>query len=127
MVDFELPSTEERVRLIKKYIETHLLKKNSSARPIQVDGLTEDKIREIAEKSEGFSGRSISKLAIAWQAIAYAQVVPILTEELVDQVSGVMSHMPAFCFYMFLCLNLDITFVTFFVCCGGFLGILGTS
>jgi ATPase family AAA domain-containing protein 3A/B len=116
MVDFELPSTEERVRLIKKYIETHLLKKNSAARPIQVDGLTEDKIREIAEKSDGFSGRSISKLAIAWQAIAYAQVVPILTEELVDQVSGIMSHMPVFRFYMFLLFNFDRTFVPLFVC-----------
>jgi len=86
MVEFNLPGKQERMELIIKYIDTHLLKKQSSARPIQVEGLTEEKISEIADRAEGFSGRSISKLAIAWQAIAYAQVVPILTEELVDQV-----------------------------------------
>jgi len=86
MVQFDLPGVDERVKLIVKYIDTHLLKKQSSARPIQVEGLTEEKIREIADRADGFSGREISKLAIAWQAIAYAQAVPILTEELVDQV-----------------------------------------
>ena len=87
MVEFNLPGLDERTRLIEKYIDTHLRKKQSSAaRQIVVEGLTEEKIQELAERAEGFSGREISKLAIAWQAIAYAQVVPTLTEELVDQV-----------------------------------------
>merc|ERR1711968_5416 len=48
MVQFTLPSETERAKMIAQYMDKYLLK-----------------------PTEGFSGREISKLAIAWQAAAY--------------------------------------------------------
>ena len=47
-----------------------------SARKIGTDGIGDDdaislKLDKFAEQTEGFSGREIEKLAIAWQASAY--------------------------------------------------------
>ena len=41
------------------------------AKEIVMEGIDEGILRSTAMKTEGYSGREISKLAIAWQAAAY--------------------------------------------------------
>jgi ATPase family AAA domain-containing protein 3A/B len=71
MVEFGLPSFEERLRMIGQYMEIYLLHPPFGSRTIAVEGADEELLAYFAEASEGFSGREISKLAIAWQAAAF--------------------------------------------------------
>lgn len=86
MVEFKLPGYDERLRMITQYMDQYLLHPPSSSRPITVTGVDEDILRAVAEKTEGFSGREISKLAIAWQAAAYGTENATLTAELLFQI-----------------------------------------
>lgn len=72
MVAFELPGEDERKKMINMYIENYLLNPpNSWTRKVEAVDIGEDEINEVVKETEGFSGRAISKLAIAWQAAAY--------------------------------------------------------
>jgi ATPase family AAA domain-containing protein 3A/B len=71
MVEFRLPSYDERVRMITQYMEMYLLNPPSGAKQIIVNGVSDEVIHGFAKSTEGYSGREISKLAIAWQAAAY--------------------------------------------------------
>jgi ATPase family AAA domain-containing protein 3A/B len=72
MVDFNLPGEEERLQMVTLYLEKYVLNPPSAkARPITVAGIGEEEIKFAAKATVGFSGREISKLAIAWQAAAY--------------------------------------------------------
>lgn len=42
------------------------------------------KCSEVAQLTEGMSGREISQLAVAWQAMAYASEDGVLTEAMMD-------------------------------------------
>ncbi len=72
MVDFNLPGEEERLQMVTMYLEKYVLNPPSSkAKPITVAGIGEEEVKYAAKVTVGFSGREISKLAIAWQAAAY--------------------------------------------------------
>jgi len=71
MIEFALPSFDERKRMITQYMQMYLLDTPNTSKKIIVDGVNEDIINEFASQTEGYSGREISKLAIAWQAAAY--------------------------------------------------------
>jgi ATPase family AAA domain-containing protein 3A/B len=86
MIEFKLPGLDERIRMITQYMDQYLLHPPAQSKPITVTGVDEDIIRSIAEHTEGFSGREISKLAIAWQAAAYGTADTTLTGELLMQV-----------------------------------------
>jgi ATPase family AAA domain-containing protein 3A/B len=50
-----------------------------------VEGIGEEDVKRVASVTDGFSGREISKLAIAWQAAAYgASGDAVLTRELFE-------------------------------------------
>ncbi|KAM7443168.1 ATPase AAA domain-containing protein 3-B [Porites harrisoni] len=89
MVEFDLPSLEERVRLVRQYFEEHVLKPattGSRAGRLKIANFDFNvKCRQIAEVTEGLSGREISKIAIAWQASAYGSPDGVLTEEMMDE------------------------------------------
>lgn len=58
--------------MVTMYLEKYVLNPPSSkAKPITVSGIGEDEVKYAAKATAGFSGREISKLAIAWQAAAY--------------------------------------------------------
>lgn len=58
--------------MIKFYFDKYVRTPASGAAPtINVDGVTEEDFVEAAQRTVGFSGREISKLAIAWQSAAY--------------------------------------------------------
>ena len=71
MVEFVLPSYDERKRMISQYMHMYLINTPVGAKKIIVNGVDEEIINEYAKETEGYSGREISKLAIAWQAAAY--------------------------------------------------------
>lgn len=71
MVEFQLPSFDERLRMITQYMDIYLLHPPGGAKAIIVNGVTEEELHTFAKETAGYSGREISKLAIAWQAAAY--------------------------------------------------------
>lgn len=82
MVEFDLPQTEERRRMIVMYIEQYLLNPpNRYARKVTTEGIGPEEIELVVQMTEGFSGRAISKLAIAWQAAAYGTDGAILDRD----------------------------------------------
>lgn len=92
MVEFELPGLEERRRMIDMYLSKYLRDaegSSSGAKKIVVsfdgEGGGFDKILDqAAARTDGFSGREIAKLAIAWQASAYGSSDNTFTEQLLD-------------------------------------------
>lgn len=82
MVEFNMPGVDERRKMIVLYIDKYLLNPpNRWARKVQTEGIGNDEIEAVVRETEGFSGRAISKLAIAWQAAAYGTDGAILDRE----------------------------------------------
>ena len=82
MVAFKLPGLDERVKMISQYMEMYLTNPVGNAKKIDISGIDEDSIKAVAAATEGYSGREISKLAIAWQAAAYGTENSTLTSEI---------------------------------------------
>jgi hypothetical protein len=53
---------------------------------IRMEGVTTEVVQEIAEQSEGFSGRELTKMVVAWHDAAFTLPEPILTPELMRKV-----------------------------------------
>lgn len=82
MVPFDLPGPEERRKMIALYLEKYLLNPpNRFARKVTTENIGDAEIEQVVAETEGFSGRAISKLAIAWQAAAYGTDGAILDRE----------------------------------------------
>lgn len=86
MVEFRLPSFDERLRMISQYMDTFLLHPPAGSKQITVEGVDEALLRSFATSTEGYSGREISKLAIAWQAAAYGTDNATIDKDLLTQV-----------------------------------------
>lgn len=71
IVRFNLPGFDERLRMLSLYVDLYLLNTPAGSKKITTVGVDEELLRRIATETEGYSGREISKLAIAWQAAAY--------------------------------------------------------
>ncbi|CAN0037768.1 unnamed protein product, partial [Choristocarpus tenellus] len=88
MVPFELPGKEERLRMLNLYMKRYLLDPPGKAKAIDVKGVEDHHLEDVAVRTVGFSGREIVKLAIAWQAAAYGMVDssfgPALMEEVLQ-------------------------------------------
>ena len=82
MVPFNPPGAQERKRMIAMYIDKYLLNPpNRWARKVETVDIGDAEIDQVVAETEGFSGRAISKLAIAWQAAAYGTDGAILDRE----------------------------------------------
>jgi ATPase family AAA domain-containing protein 3A/B len=86
MVEFKLPGFEERLKMIIQYMDKYLLHPPMASKAISVVGIDESVLRSVATATEGYSGREISKLAIAWQAAAYGTVNATIDKALLEQV-----------------------------------------
>ena len=72
MVEFGLPSEHERRTMIAMYMKQYLTEPPGRwAKEVKTEDIGSDEIEQVVKETEGFSGRAISKLAIAWQAAAY--------------------------------------------------------
>lgn len=85
MVEFKLPGLEERQRMIVQYMDEYLIN-NTSGNNIIVKDVTEEQIHHIAKETDGYSGREICKLAIAWQAAAFGTEDATLTYDMLVRV-----------------------------------------
>merc|ERR1712150_277537 len=82
MVCFELPGLNERKKMIAMYFEQYFLNPLENwAKKVHIVDIGESDIEKIAEMTEGFSGRAISKLVVAWQAAAYGTDGAILNQD----------------------------------------------
>jgi ATPase family AAA domain-containing protein 3A/B len=51
-----------------------------------MEGVTNEYISELAKKINGFSGREIFKMVVAWHDAAFSKPDPILTPELMEEI-----------------------------------------
>ncbi|KAL1460146.1 hypothetical protein WDU94_012084 [Cyamophila willieti] len=85
MVEFPLPTLNERERLVRLYFDKFVLqpaaegKRRLKVAPFDYTSLCS----KIAHVTDGLSGREIAKLGVAWQAAAYASEDGVLTEAMV--------------------------------------------
>ncbi|KAG5176903.1 hypothetical protein JKP88DRAFT_170782, partial [Tribonema minus] len=86
LVPFDLPGVEERRRMLDSYMLKYLLEAHAARSGIAALGVEEHHMAAAAAATEGFSGREISKLAIAWQAAAYGSEKCEFTPELMEEV-----------------------------------------
>ena len=87
MVAFTLPGRAERLRIIDMYLKKYLVDSaGGSARRIKIEGIETEHLEAAADTTEGFSGRELAKLAIAWQAAAYGTAGNTFTHELMQEV-----------------------------------------
>eukprot|EP00189_Rhodosorus_marinus_P001430 CAMPEP_0113967572 /NCGR_PEP_ID=MMETSP0011_2-20120614/9016_1 /TAXON_ID=101924 /ORGANISM="Rhodosorus marinus" /LENGTH=586 /DNA_ID=CAMNT_0000980493 /DNA_START=269 /DNA_END=2029 /DNA_ORIENTATION=- /assembly_acc=CAM_ASM_000156 len=83
IVTFDLPGREERLRMIKYYFKKYVEAAASGATTrIKLDGISEEHFVEAAKRTEGFSGREIAKLGIAWQSAGYGTNEAKMTPDL---------------------------------------------
>ena len=72
MIEFDLPKEHERKKMIAMYIDKYLLNPPGRwSKKVKTEDIGDEEINFVVRETEGFSGRAISKLAIAWQAAAY--------------------------------------------------------
>lgn len=100
VIEFPLPKEEERFKLLKLYLNKYIcgdegegdsssgvskwgsLFSKKTAQKITVKDLSDDVIREAAQKTEGFSGREIAKLMASVQAAVYGRPDCVLDSQL---------------------------------------------
>lgn len=95
---FDLPDESAREKLVRQYFEKYIVNAGSEAsrgpfglmsRPsakIIVEDIDDDYLKDLARRTEGFSGRAISKLMISVQGNVYGQTRPVLTQDLMEEV-----------------------------------------
>lgn len=82
MVEFRLPGEDERRAMIALYIEKYLLNPPGRlTKKVTTENISDAEIERVVQETEGFSGRAISKLAIAWQAAAYGTEGAVLDRD----------------------------------------------
>lgn len=106
VIEFPLPQEEERFKLLKLYLNKYLcgdenegdnssssrvskwasLFSKKGAQKITLKDLSDDVIREAAQKTEGFSGREIAKLMASVQAAVYGRPDCVLDSQLFKEI-----------------------------------------
>ncbi|VDM41620.1 unnamed protein product [Toxocara canis] len=89
LVEFTLPGVMERERILLQYFYQFIAEPATSGSRKQRLKMANfnwsEKCHEIALKTEGMSGRELSKLVLGWQASAYASEDGVLTTEMIDR------------------------------------------
>jgi len=70
IIEFSIPAADERKQMLKQYIEKYLTVHRSNPKNITFDGNIDDIVETSVAATEGFSGREIHKLVVAWQVAA---------------------------------------------------------
>ena len=80
--EFPRPGLEERKQMLNMFIKEHI----SDRMAVDPEVLDPKYIEEVAVKTEGFSGRQISKLVLAYQSAVYGSGANGLTRGMADTV-----------------------------------------
>ena len=93
---FDLPDRDSRVELLKIYFQQYIVDAgkdakgtffSKSAARIRVDdGFSDEYFEELANRTDGFSGRGIAKLMISVQGAVYGRQVPRLTKDIMEEI-----------------------------------------
>merc|ERR1719187_899597 len=87
VVEFALPGLEERERLVRLYFDKYVLSaamEGSRGRRLKIEDMDFSELcSEIAEETEGMSGREIAKLGVSWQAAGYASEDGVVTKAMI--------------------------------------------
>lgn len=96
VIEFPLPGEEERFKLLKLYLKKYLSSEDNTSKwgslykkqsqKITMKGVSDDVIREAAQKTEGFSGREIAKLMAGVQAAVYGRPDCVLDSQLFKEI-----------------------------------------
>ena len=96
VLEFPLPGEDERAKLLNLYLDKYIAqagkKKDWKSHiwgkqdAIQINGITDDVIREAARKMEGFSGREIAKTMASVQGAVYGSKESVLDADLFREV-----------------------------------------
>lgn len=97
VIEFPLPGEEERLKLLKLYLNKYLCYDNNNGskggfllkkqpQKITIKDISEDVFREAAKKTEGFSGREIAKLMASVQAAVYGRPDCVLDSQLLKEI-----------------------------------------
>jgi ATPase family AAA domain-containing protein 3A/B len=81
VLEFPLPGEEERLKLLKLYLNKYIAQAGSQfwgwktwlrgqQDKIEIKGITDDILLEAARKTEGFSGREIAKMMASVQVLS---------------------------------------------------------
>jgi ATPase family AAA domain-containing protein 3A/B len=85
--EFGLPSLNERVKMLEMFMEEHIHSPTRKGRLIEVDeGINSEFLQNVAARTEGFSGRQIAKLVLAYQAAVFGSGTTRLTTGLAETV-----------------------------------------
>jgi ATPase family AAA domain-containing protein 3A/B len=103
MVYFEKPSLTERANILYHYLIKYCKPERTwfekvklyishptilvhGKRSINISSLDSDYIDDIAKRTEGFSGRELTKLIVSWHDAAFAKCSPILDKTIIEEV-----------------------------------------
>jgi ATPase family AAA domain-containing protein 3A/B len=85
--EFPLPTINERRRMLGMFMDEHIHKPTRKGKVIDVDPELDDTVLEdIARRTEGFSGRQLAKLVVAYQAAVFGSGTSRLTVGLAETV-----------------------------------------
>lgn len=85
--EFPLPSFAERRRMLDMFMEEHVHRPTKKKRTIEVDeSLGSAFLDDVATRTEGFSGRQLAKLVLAYQAAVFGSGTTMLTPGLAETV-----------------------------------------
>lgn len=85
--EFPLPSLQERRRMVAMFMDDHVRRPTKQGHMITVDeDLNDAYLDEVAERTEGMSGRQLAKLVLAYQAAVFGSGTQRLTKGLADTV-----------------------------------------
>jgi len=82
IIEFDLPGADERTKMITLYMDKYLINPPGRlTKKVKTQDIGRTEIELAAKETDGFSGRSLSKLVIAWQAAAYGTHDALLTKD----------------------------------------------
>mmetsp|Transcript_30441 Transcript_30441/g.65554 ORF Transcript_30441/g.65554 Transcript_30441/m.65554 type:complete len:552 (-) Transcript_30441:113-1768(-) len=85
--EFPLPSEAERVRMLDMFMDEYIRRPTKKGQSIEVDpAIDEEFLKEVAKKTDGFSGRQLAKLVLGYQAAVFGSGTTRLTKGLAETV-----------------------------------------
>ena len=87
VIEFTIPNATERERMLAQYVDEYI---NNGGGPdslrILVDGVAATHLKAAVAATEGFSGREIQKLVVAWQAAAFGSEGAVFTPSTMQEI-----------------------------------------
>merc|ERR1712217_388214 len=85
--EFPLPSFAERRRMLEMFMDEHVHRPTKRGRSIEVDASLDSAfLDDVSTRTDGFSGRQLAKLVLAYQAAVFGSGTTRLTPGLAETV-----------------------------------------